>query len=143
MAIFNSLLDIGTIRTIASHGDAFISFDLWVNKSLSFRGAEIRFGDPDKAEPDLSFPWLSTHHDIAAIAWDLFPWLSLDEYHSLNDHSGEVEEHVLACSLNAAAQAFLVLEDFFESQADAPPLPDAPPVDDDTYWSEGQWDDDN
>ncbi|MFZ5438848.1 MAG: DUF4365 domain-containing protein [Myxococcota bacterium] len=119
-------LDIGIIRALQDQPEIFVSFAMWVNKSLSFRGAEIRFGDPHKAQPDLAFPWMSTRSDVNEIAWVLFPWLSLDEYYSLENHAGEVDEHILRCSLNDAARAFLTIEDFFDTVTAAPPLPDPP-----------------
>lgn len=119
-------LDIGIIKALRDQDEAYISFDMWVNKSLCFRGAEIRFGDPHKAKPDLEFPWMSTHRDVAEIAWALFPWLCLNEYYSLENLAGEVDQHIFHCSLNDAAEAFLAIEDFFENVTEAPPLPDPP-----------------
>ena len=116
-------LDIGIMRALSGQPEAYITFEMWINKSLTFRGAEIRFEEPEKSQPDLTFPWMMASSDIAEIAWVLFPWLSLDQLYSVENHSGEVDEHVFSCSLNEAGKAFLVLEGYFQDAVDVPPVP--------------------
>lgn len=50
-------LDIDLIKKFSKH-DIYITFEVWVNKTLSFRGIEVRFDNQYKKNTDFEFDFL-------------------------------------------------------------------------------------
>lgn len=107
--------------------DVFFTFDVWVNKSLSIRGMEVRFDDPEKNEADeVVDVWVAyyTVHDMMA---RYYPWLdySYHDFIHADEGCGEIETHIFEVRLNEAAKAFLFLEAFYDEPIEPkdPPLP--------------------
>jgi hypothetical protein len=116
--------------------DVYLTIDKWLNKSLQYRGAEVRFDDPNKRDPDYIVPFFATSHfDIADLMHHFFPWLDYDYYEEPDDSSGEVEGHVMTVSLSKPAEAFLTLESFFAD----PPGPRRLRVDEDAVEPDDDW----
>jgi hypothetical protein len=113
-------LDRPIMEAIEGH-DAYVTIDIWINKSLSYRGIEIRLDDPDKKEPDYEIPMLATsQYSIGEIMYHFLPWLNYDYHEAPEEHAGEIETHILAATLSEAAKGFLAAEQFFNN----PPGPD-------------------
>jgi len=101
--------------------DAFVTIDKWVNKSLRFRGIEVRFDDPDKQLPDYKIPIMATwDYEISDLMQHFLPWLQYEYYEEPEDVAGEVEGHVLTVWLSKPAKAFLELEVFFGNPPEVP-----------------------
>lgn len=101
--------------------DAFVTIDKWVNKSLRYRGIEVRFDDPHKELPDHEIPIMATwHYEIPDLMLHFLPWLEYDYYEEPEDVAGEVEGHLMSVWLSKPAKAFLELEAFFENPPVAP-----------------------
>ncbi len=118
-------LDIDLMRELKGR-DVFVLFNIWINKSLSLRGVEMRLDDPDKKDADYTFEWMIPTSDIGRVLWLYFPWLEIHSYVRLEEYSGEMEEHVLLGRLGAAAMGFLELENYFETVTAPPSLPMPP-----------------
>jgi hypothetical protein len=96
--------------------DAFVTIDAWVNKTLMYRGIEIRFGDPVKEGVDHHLPIMATwNYTIDDIMRHFLPWLDYEEYEEPENLSGEIQSHVISAWLSEPAKAFLKLEAFFEA----------------------------
>lgn len=118
--------------------DAFVTIDKWLNKSLRYRGAEVRFDDPDKTRPDYIIPFSATwHYEVAELMHHFLPWLDYEYHEEPDDSSGEVEGHVMSVWLSKPAEAFLVLEGFFAD----PPGPKQQPVDENDVVMDDEWHD--
>jgi hypothetical protein len=112
------------MRKVEAGGDIYLSMDIWVNKSLSFRGAQIYFDDYNKDQPDLVVNIFAPVHDVALIARKTFPWAEFEYVEPISDGAGEVEGHVLRLELNSYAKDFLQLERFYAGELPPPEFPD-------------------
>ena len=105
----------------------YISWDVWVNKTLSIRGGEIRFDDPEKAEPDETIDIAAAYYTVHDLMARYYPWLDYDyyEFKDADEGAGEIEVHNFEVRLNDLAKAFLKLEEFYEEGfiAKDPPFP--------------------
>ena len=104
-------LDTEIIRR-AQDEDTFIRLQEWVNKSLKWRGAEICFGDPD-VEAEVDIPFMAAGYSLAEIIAEIFPWADVSYASAPENHSGEVDVHILAATVNDIGRAFLKLEEFY------------------------------
>lgn len=112
--------------------DAFVTIDLWLNKSLRFREIKVWFDDPGKSTSDYEIPIMATwNYEVSDIMRHFLPWLDYEYHEEPEEYSGEVEQHVFSVSLSRPATAFLELEAYFEN----PPEPD-----DDEIVSDGEED---
>jgi uncharacterized protein DUF4365 len=108
-------LDRQFMQEIDQRDPVFVRIEVWINKSLSYRGLEIRFDNPYKEDPDHSLPIMATsHYSINDVMHHFLPWLDYESYDDPDEVSGELEVHILAVYLSKAAKAFLELEAFFE-----------------------------
>ena len=95
---------------------AFLTIEKWVNKSLQYRGLEVRFDDPHKSEYDYEIPIMATwHYEISDLMRHFLPWLEYDYAEEPDDGCAEVEGHILEVWLSKSAKAFLELEAYFEN----------------------------
>lgn len=137
------LLDADLIAAVDERGEAFLAIDEWVNKTLNFRGATLRFGAPDEEEGEIELDaWLPAH-GVGEYVAHHFPWLDY-EYVEVDDSggSGEVEVHILEVRLNEVGSAFLTLERYYCDGAVASeperPSPNEDTMDDEE-WQELQF----
>ena len=116
-------LDIELIKKFSKH-DIYISFDVWVNKTLSFRGIEVRFDDQYKENTDFNFDFMADWGwSMSELMWHFLPWL---EYENIDDDgptdiSGEVEVYRYYANVSEVALAYLKVEEFFEKMKDFVP----------------------
>jgi Domain of unknown function (DUF4365) len=118
------------MRRIESGKEIYLVIDIWPNKSLGFRGAEVFFDTYEKASPDLVVQTCAPMHDPERIANAIFPWAGFEYAEPVFNSTGEVESHVLRLELNEYAKNFLALERFYAGLLKAPAFPD-PPEDED------------
>lgn len=117
-------IDADIIRRAAVE-EAYLRFNIWVNKSLNWRGAEIVFGDPD-GDSEVKYPFMAAGYAMGELLAELFPWADCEYAQEPQDFSGEVEIHTLSISVNALGRAFLALDDFYRNGALAGPDPETP-----------------
>ena len=117
------MLDIDLIRHVDEEGQAYVTIDEWVNKSLNFRGASISF---EEYEPEPIYAvefYMLADNPSRVFDW-LFPWLEFAYLDMPQDAiAGEVMAHVFEVNLNALGKAILLLEDYYIDGAE--PSPDA------------------
>jgi len=118
------------MRRLEEGKDIYLSISIWVNKSLSFRGAEIFFDEYDKEAPDLVVNTFAPVHDVKVIARKIFPWAKFEYVEPISDATGEVETHILRLELNDYGTQFLKLERFYEGTAPPPEFPTPIPDED-------------
>jgi len=118
------------MRQVESGKDIYLSIDIWVNKGLGFRGAEIFFEDYDKDIPDLVIKTWAPTHDVQFIARKIFPWAKFEYVEPIPDGSGEVEGHILRLEINDYGRKFLELERFYAGVLPPPEFPDPVPDED-------------
>ncbi len=108
-------IDRQLMQAIDQRDPVFVHIEVWVNKSLSYRGLEIRFDDPYKKDPDYDIPIMATsNYSTDDIMHHFLPWLDYEIYDDPDEIGGEVEVHILAVYLSKPAKAFLELEAFFQ-----------------------------
>ena len=120
--------------------DAFFIVDEWVNKSLNFRDAKVRFDNPDKEEPDLCFDRWLPMADLSDLMNFHYPWLEYEYTDPIEEYAGEIAEHKFVARLNQIGKAFLIMEEFYkegpkEAEMPAPPDGDYDEMDDEA-WNE-------
>jgi hypothetical protein len=112
------------MRQVEDRQDIYLSIDIWVNKSLGFRGAKIFYDDYNKEIPDLVVDTWAPIHSVEFIAQKIFPWAEFEYAEPINDTSGEVDRHVLGLKLNDYGKKFLDLERFYSGELEPPKFPD-------------------
>lgn len=133
-------LDADLIRKIAAIGCAYVVIDEWINKSLNFRGAKLRFEEPedDEAEGN-SVDFYLPARSVSVVFDLLFPWLSFVYDRPPYEDNAEVTVHTFRVELNDLGRAFLSLEDFYRDGAEPSDEPEIPEPDEDSM-DEGEWD---
>jgi Domain of unknown function (DUF4365) len=111
------MLDLGLIRRVNEEGQAYVTIDEWVNKSLNFRAASISFDEYD-APPADSVEFYMRAPNVSRVFDWIFPWLAFQYLDMPQDDNGEVMQHVFEVKLNPLGDAFLMLEDYYLNGAD-------------------------
>ncbi|WP_096701364.1 DUF4365 domain-containing protein [Magnetospirillum sp. 15-1] len=126
------------ISEIEERGEAYLTVDEWVNKSLNFRGAAIHFGEPWE-KPDYIWDFYYPSNSISGVMDLLFPWLSYT-YHCSpeEDGSGEVMTHTFEVEINDLGRAFLMMERFYQDGPEPSVCPDLPEPSED-HMDEDDW----
>jgi hypothetical protein len=102
------------MREFVGH-EAYVTIDIWLNKSLSIREIEFRFDDPDKEQADFVVPVEVTWgYDADEVMRHFFPWLEYYDDGEAQEMSGEIERHKFDAVLSPVAKAFLLAEEYFE-----------------------------
>jgi Domain of unknown function (DUF4365) len=114
------MLDLSLIRRVSEKGEAYVTIDEWVNKSLNFRAASIYFDEYD-ASPAYAIEFYMNASNVSAVFDWIFPWLEFGYLDMPQDDNGEVMEHVFEVKLNYLGQAFLMLEDYYVNGAEPNP----------------------
>lgn len=113
-------LDAPLMQQIARRGEAFLTIDEWVIKGLNIRRIELRYDDPYKDEPDITFgPWMPARR-VTRFMREYFPWLSYEYVEEPECFDGEIAEHILSVSVGPLGLSFLALEEFYRSGAQDP-----------------------
>jgi hypothetical protein len=104
--------------------EAYVTIDVWVNKSLHIREIEFRFGDPDKEHPNFTQPVMVTWgYDVDDVMRHFFPWLEYYADGEVEDTAGEIETHRFNVVLTEAAKGFLLAEEYFKEGLPEPSDP--------------------
>jgi hypothetical protein len=119
--------------------NVYFRFDVWCNKTLSIRGIDVYFDEPDKDKPDLDIHVWAAMHTVHEVMAHFFPWIDYEyEDYQPDAGGGEIESHLFSVKLTEAALAFLQLEEFYDTVT---PVKDISPygedVDNDAV---AQWD---
>jgi hypothetical protein len=133
-------VDIDIIRRSAENG-AYLRLEEWVNKSLTWRGAEFSFQGPD-GKTEVDYPFAAAGYSLGGLLAELFPWADFEYERPPDNYSGEVDVHTFSLSVNSLGHAFLSLEEFFRNGREAGPDPEAPRSEeymDDDEWSESMF----
>jgi hypothetical protein len=135
---FQFAIDVDLMRVFQEKEAIFFVFDRWVNKSLSIRGINVYYDDYSKKGSDLDFPYWAAGYSIYEFMRSRFPWLEYEYADDPEDHSGEVETHVLSVNLSDMATKFLEVEEFFKTGEPFQEEPDYPSAGE--YFSEEELD---
>ena len=114
------MLDLSLIRRVSEEGQAYVTIDEWVNKSLNFRATSISFEEYD-ATPDYAVEFYMRAPNASRVFDWIFPWLEFAYLDMPQDDNGEVMEHVFEVKLNNLGKAFLRLEDYYVNGAGPSP----------------------
>lgn len=133
---FYFAVDLDKMRLFAGQDAVFFIIDDWVNKSLNIRGIQVYFDDHQKEQPDLEIPHWAAGYSIYEFMQRCFPWLTYGYAEPIENHAGEVDQHILSVELSKEARMFMELEDFYQTGPDY----DDPevPVDEDELSEEEQ-----
>jgi hypothetical protein len=114
------MLDVGLMRRVREEGQAYVTIDEWVNKSLNFRAASISFGEYDATPAYTAEFYLGARNPSRVFDW-LFPWLDFAYLDMPQDDNGEVMAHVFEVTINALGKAFLMLDKYYVNGAEPNP----------------------
>lgn len=114
------MLDLTLMRRVSEEGEAYVTIDEWVNKSLNFRAASISFEEYDAAPADAVEFYMRASNVSRVFDW-IFPWLEFAYLDMPQGDNGEVMAHVFEVKLNALGKAFLLLEDYYVYGAEPSP----------------------
>lgn len=117
------MLDVSLIRRVNEEGQAYITIDEWVNKSLNFRAASISFEEYDATPAYAVQFYMRAPNPSRVFDW-IFPWLEFAYLDMPQDDYGEVIGHVFKVKLNALGKAFLMLDDYYVNGAGPSPAID-------------------
>lgn len=130
-------LDLEYIRTFAAQEHIFMLIDVWVNKTLNYRGAEFVFNEEPDGDVEYQIGAMMPCYTVDYYMSAAFPWLDweLHEYIDESEGAYEVAQYILRVEVNEIGKAALRLETFYASEL-PPFLPEPPSMSDFGGWSD-------
>jgi hypothetical protein len=131
------VLDLEYIRTFAVEENIFMLIDVWVNKTLNYRGAEFVFNEEPDAGVDYQIDAMMPCYTVEYYMAVAFPWLDweMQEYIDESEGAYEVAQYILKVEVNEVGKAALRLETYFASEL-PPFLPEPSSIVDYGDWSD-------
>jgi hypothetical protein len=113
---FNLAVDYGDMQRFAGR-EVFFKVNEWVNKTLNMRDVDVYFDDHTKATPDQTFRFWTPARSVESYMARYFPWLDFEYADETEEIAGEVEVHTISVQLNAIAESFMTLEEYYANGA--------------------------